>query len=192
MLFCALVLTSRPHADLALFSLERIKTATALGGGVAVLRNSQVSNKMKRLHQSLYDSQTQAEFLWKVIKAAFIRIVGTSPNLYAVIALSCRWLGFNFDRVVSTSTRTFSSKSRYTLIERIRRRPSLALLKTLEVKIRSYRHTESSQQTKIEQCKMMSLLHCCSVLNWPQAEATHSWWLAPIMVPAPDKTSLRL
>jgi hypothetical protein len=110
MLFCALVLTSRPHADLALFSLERIKTATALGGGVAVLRNSQVSNKMKRLHQSLYDSQTQAEFLWKVIKAAFIRIVGTSPNLYAVIALSCRWLGFNFDRVVSTSTRTFSSE----------------------------------------------------------------------------------
>lgn len=185
--------TSRPHADLTLFSFGTIKTATALGGGVAVLRSSQLSTKMKRLHQSLYESQTQTEFFWKVIKAVLIRIVATSPNLYAVIALSCRCLRFDFDHVVSSSVRNFSSKQQDVQIGRIRRRPSLALLKMLEIRIRSYRQTESSLQTKIEQCeKMMSLLHISPVVKWPKAVATHSWWLAPIMVPTPDKTSLRL
>jgi dTDP-4-amino-4,6-dideoxygalactose transaminase/nucleoside-diphosphate-sugar epimerase/acyl-CoA-binding protein len=186
--------TTRPYADLALFSFGTIKTATALGSGVAVLRGPQLSIKMKRLHQSLYEPQTQAEFFWKVLKNAFIRLIADFPILCALILVACRWLGLDFDRLVSTSTRSFlASQQDNTPIRLIRRRPSLALLKTLKMKLRISKQIASSQKTKIQRCeKMMAMLQDCSALRWPKPVEKHSWWLAPILVTSPKETSRRL
>jgi dTDP-4-amino-4,6-dideoxygalactose transaminase len=46
-----------PHADVSFFSFGLIKTATALGGGVAVFRDESVVQSMDRLHFSLYRQQ---------------------------------------------------------------------------------------------------------------------------------------
>ena len=185
------------HADLSLYSFGPIKTATALGGGVAVLRDGEVCNKMNRLHQSLYSHQTRAEFLWKVLQAVFVQFVAGSPSLYAIFLLSCRWLGLDFHFVVSMSTRSFALLKMHnesgTLIQLIRRRPSLGLLKTLRMRLLRSEHVESIITAKIQRCEtLMEKLQDHSALSWPKTAATHCWWLAPIMVKSPDDTSRRL
>ena len=188
--------TCRSHTDLSLYSFGPIKTATALGGGVAVLRDDEVCTKMNRLHRSLYTHQTQSEFLWNVLKAALVQFVAGSPSLYAILLLSCRWLGLNFHRIVSTSTRNFSLTKRAnsaTLMQSIRRRPSLGLLKTLRMRLRRSKLVESCTTAKMQRCEsFMVKLRDYSALRWPKAATTHCWWLAPIMVQSPDDASRRL
>lgn len=188
--------TCRSHADLALYSFGPMKTATALGGGVAVVRDGAVSTKMNRLHQSLYEPQAQVDFLWNVFKAVVVQFIARSPSLYAMVYTSCRCLGLDFDRVVSMSTRNFSltqTRNPASLIQSIRRRPSLGLLKSLLMRLKGSKNGESFIRARIQRCEnMMVKLQEYPVLRWPKAAATHCWWLAPIVVESPDDTSRRL
>jgi perosamine synthetase len=67
-----------PHADVSFFSFGLIKTATALGGGVAVFRDESVVQSMERLHFSLYRQQSTQEYLIKVIKSTVLYMIAES------------------------------------------------------------------------------------------------------------------
>ena len=54
-----------PEAHVCFFSFGTIKTATALGGGIAILRNVTIAETMNRMHYSLYKQQTAARLSWQ-------------------------------------------------------------------------------------------------------------------------------
>lgn len=123
--------TGSPYADLTFVSFGLIKTATALGGGIAILKDHQqstssssspvrvVSNQeknsstaatdMRRLQQHHYLQQSSYEyFSGKVMQAILIQVFSQNPILYGWLAyLIVQWGGYEaFDRMVTKNVRS--------------------------------------------------------------------------------------
>ena len=102
------------YTDASFFSFGTIKTATALGGGIAVLRHNVLrdeADKMNRMHHSLYTQQTAAEYLCKVLWCFAVRILADCPLLFGMLCAFMSCMGLDFDATVSLSTRSFALRN---------------------------------------------------------------------------------
>jgi 1-acyl-sn-glycerol-3-phosphate acyltransferase len=96
-----------PHADVCFYSFGLIKAASALGGGIALIRNAATNDdsdstiprnmelfeSMERFHTLHYQMQTNSEFIKKILKALFLRALADAPLLYGLL---CACYGFMF------------------------------------------------------------------------------------------------
>ncbi len=115
-----------PASDFAAFSFGPIKTATALGGALAIVRDSQTLSRMREI-QSTYPAQSRLRFGKRIARYAVLKALGTRL-CYRVLTLICRVLGHDIDRVVGSSARNFPSGQ---LITHLRQKPSPPLLALL-------------------------------------------------------------
>lgn len=116
-----------PEADLALFSFGLIKTATAIQGGVLRVREAGIRERMRTL-QAAWPLQSRADFLRRVLKAAGLHAL-SHPRVFALFARACARSGRDLDELLHAATRGFPGPA---FLERLRRRPSAALLALLE------------------------------------------------------------
>ena len=76
--FCGFDRLGDPRSDIVLFSFGPIKFFTALGGGVAKVRDRSVLEKMALLHES-YPVQSSEIYLQKLLKCAVIFLLLDVP-----------------------------------------------------------------------------------------------------------------
>jgi alkyldihydroxyacetonephosphate synthase len=165
-----------PQADLRFFSFGPIKTATALGGGIAVFRDTATCQQVERLQYSLYHrQQTQREYLGRVLVAWILNFIASSPIRVGLLSYACQVVGVDFDTLVTSAVRGFRitnsaslSKSLGTngngdcwapeLIRQVRRRPSAALLSVLKRRLEQSCRLAPSLPGRINRCKYFRTL----------------------------------
>jgi perosamine synthetase len=128
---------SRSHA--ALFSFGSIKTAPALGGAIAYVRDPQMLERM-RLAQGLWPRQIRAEYTRRVIRFAGLLALG-QPFVYELFVRAGRRFGLDVDALVNRSVHALkppSSEDRDEFGEWLRRRPSAPLLALLRRRLKTF------------------------------------------------------
>lgn len=191
-----------PHADVCFFSFGLIKTATALGGGVAVVRDESVVQAMNRLHFSLYRQQATREYLVKVIKSMILYMIADSLLLYTLIARLSSMLGLDLDAIVTPLLRSFkatndgNSEGANRLRRQLRRRPSPALLSVLHRRFRQSVPLVQSVARRVDRCRFMTQAlrkeAPDAIIPVVQKGAKSTFWLYPILSLEPNVTCRNL
>jgi perosamine synthetase len=119
--------TGHPAADVSLYSFGPIKTATALGGGIARVCDRRLLTRMREIHTG-WLVQSHCTFVARAIKYAALKAASSRP-LYTALLTACRLAGRDHDRIVNGSVRGFSNRD---FFARIRQRPSAPLLSLLK------------------------------------------------------------
>lgn len=96
-------------ADLTLFSFGTIKRSTALGGGVAFVRPSELRKKMLAV-QSEYPPANVSRYRKKALKITLLKFF-CQPFMYAYLVSLIKLLGGNPERVLRDSVRGFKEAS---------------------------------------------------------------------------------
>lgn len=124
--------------------------------------------------------------------------------MYGILFALFSWIGLNFDAIVSSSTRSFSTATRgverrssdASYMEQLRKRPSTALLSVLAQRLQQSQTSVSSVKSRIERCKYMRdmLEKRAPSVTLPVAlyDSANSFWLFPIQVNEPDAVSRKL
>jgi perosamine synthetase len=167
--------TGHPDSDLVLFSFGPIKHATALGGGIALVRDPSVRDRMRAIHQG-WPEQPRKEFLRRVVKYAGLHALSMWPT-YTVIARAARAMSLDVDGLTNRLTRGFSGPD---FFRSIRRRPSAPLLETLKRRL-----GQGVGRFRTHEVRVRALLKASGVHSLcPGASAVpHTFWLVPIVAP---------
>ena len=131
---CAQSLGASPRggdrlADVSMFSLGPIKTATALGGAVLRVGDPELLGRMRAL-QSAWPTQRRSAYAARVARFAGLAVVAR-PVVYGTLARLV-----DLDRLVAGSVRGFPGADGE-LFERLRARPSGPLLATMARRLRT-------------------------------------------------------
>ena len=181
-------LDSSPYVDVNFWSLGFIKTSTALGGGVALVRNQMIGESMRRLQASRYEQQSAGWYLWRICKALVLKAIADQPVVYGLIATACTRIGGNFDDFVSWLLRGFGNGEHW--LRQIRYRPSSAMLAVMHRRLMQTRHkVANSVAERRRRCEQLhQVLAGSSNVVTPvfRNNPNHAYWLYPILVDDPD------
>jgi dTDP-4-amino-4,6-dideoxygalactose transaminase len=165
--------TGHPDADLTLFSFGPIKTATALGGGLARVADGSVLARMREL-AARQPVQPTREYLAKCIKYGLLA-AATTPVAFGLLVRLLATVGPGHDVLLHRLTRGFAGPE---FFRRIRRRPSTALLRVLERRLGQGDAPLRRRQEPAE--RLLAGLHG---LDLPAAHVRpHAHWLVPVAV----------
>jgi len=162
------------EADVSMFSLGPIKTATALGGGLFRVKDESLLNRM-RSRQAEYPVQSRWFFLKRVLFYCLLKWLG-GRIVFGLFVRACRLFGRDFDEVVNGSIRNFPEED---FFMSLREQPSLPLLRLIARRITQYDNRDLDRRSARGHL-LASLLPSG---NCPGASATpHSYWIFPLQV----------
>jgi dTDP-4-amino-4,6-dideoxygalactose transaminase len=122
-----------PHVDVALHSFGTIKTATCLGGGVLLVRDAELRGRMRDL-QERWPVQAGRTYVGKLVAGAAMLALG-HPRVYPSAVRLMDAVAGDYDGVVRVLSRSFPDDD---LLDRLRRRPSAALLALMAHRLHTY------------------------------------------------------
>ena len=122
-----------PHADVAMYSFGTIKTASCFGGGVLLVRDPRLRDRM-RTRQQAWPRQTRRAYAAKLVTGLALLALA-SPRVYPVFVRVADVLSGDHDRLVRRLSRGYRDAD---LLRQLRRRPSAALLAMLDRRLRRY------------------------------------------------------
>jgi len=164
------------QADVSLFSFGPIKTCTALGGGVAIVGDETLAQKMREISDR-YLVKGDRWYRQRLLKYCALKAI-SNPYLYHALVQLIRGLGKDVDGAIGSSARGFRSGE---LIPQLRHKPPQLLLKVLAHRLK----TCPNYQTRITRAKSI-LSQLDRPITWPGYRADqHSFWLVPIQTPSP-------
>jgi len=161
-----------PQSDIAMFSFGPIKTTTALGGAVVRVKSPALHERMAALFAT-DPIQSRTSFMRRVFRFAVLKMI-SGKWFAAWTQFVVKQLGGDFDRLINSAVRGFSSAN---LLAQLRRQPSVPLLRLLERRWRFYDFRRIAD--RIQMGKYFD-----SCLGLQHAES-HSYWIYPIFVPDP-------
>jgi perosamine synthetase len=174
--------TGDPLADVSLFSFGSLKTATALGGSLATVRDAALLIRM-RLIQARWPVQSRRSHLVRIAQmAAFVAL--TRPMPYALVERLCKLTGADFDRAVNSSARAFPAGPAADLVTRLERRPSAPLLQLLAHRIRHFDHRRLAARAQAGE-RLAATLPRGLHVGGSALDRTH--WLFPVTASDPDR-----
>lgn len=183
--FSGLAYRGHPEADVSLFSFGPIKTATALGGALLLVRDLELLSRMRE-RQSQYPVQPASVYFRRLLKYAWLMALSARPS-YGLFVRFCRALGSDHDRWINRSTRAFSGPD---FFECIRQQPSSPILALLERRLRQF-DTRVLARRKETGDTLARLLD--GAVTCPGASlSSHHFWLFPVVVENPAKVMLVL
>jgi len=165
-------------ADVSMFSFGPIKTATALAGGVLRVPDEDLLGAMRSAQAALPLASTRA-FALRCMKYAGLKALSTAP-LYTLFALACRLPGRELDDVVGSLTRGFGGTS---LFEKIRRRPSRALLALLHRRLALFDEQRLRRREQLGATLAEGLPETLGQLG--RAAPAHTHWVFPVVAADP-------
>jgi dTDP-4-amino-4,6-dideoxygalactose transaminase len=122
-------LAGHPDADVSLYSFGTIKTATALGGALARVRDPALRARMRALHAS-HRVQPVARYARKL--ATFVALhPPRGGHGYALFTGACELAGRDYDALVMRAARGFSASTARELLGALRERPCAPLVELL-------------------------------------------------------------
>ena len=176
--------TGHPNADLSLFSFGPMKTATALGGALARVRDPDTCAAMKRI--SAQDSiQPTGEFLRRVLLYGGLK-AASHPRAYGVVMAVADALGADASQWIHSVTRNVANDA---FIASIRRRPCAALLGLLE---RRLGQGTSTVSRRVEPGGTLTAALGPDVEVPARAADPHGYWMFPVLARNPEALSASL
>lgn len=199
------------YANVHYFSFGMIKTATALGGGICVMNErlgdsvKVLGDTMKRIQHTMHGQQSRKEYFVKVLKALLLQFFSKCPTVLGILIYLLGLLHINYDQVVTSSVKGFPTKCdngalsktklqrAQTLVKRLRKSPSPALLSLLYRRLRRSETTSKIIARRKERCQTMysCLKQKISTIEFPggNESSNHLYWLCPFLVENPSDTS---
>jgi dTDP-4-amino-4,6-dideoxygalactose transaminase len=167
-------------ADVSLFSFGPIKTATALGGAIARVRDPRLLERMRDIHAG-WPVQKRSDFLARVVKYAGLKAASSRPA-YQALARGCRMVGQDHDRLVNGSVRAFAGGD---FFARIRQQPSAPLLSLLKRRLMRF----DEQQVAIRARRADQIMGDGRGTSLFPGSACdpHAHWLLPIWTADPRR-----
>lgn len=165
-------------ADVSLYSFGPIKTATALGGAVALVRDAELRQRMQQV-AAAWPMQPQGDYAARIAKIAWLKLLSRP----ALLSLLVGWLeatGRDGDAFVGHSARGFPDQQ---LFEHLRQQPCSPLKRLIAwrldhfdpaaVDLRATRGWQLSQAIQ----PVAYAAGCDS--------ASHTWWVFPVVCKHP-------
>jgi len=169
-----------PLADVSMFSFGPIKTATALAGGVLLVRDRAILEGM-RARQAAQPVQSRRNYSKRILKYAGL-VALTKRPCYATFVKALEVLGKDHDQVIQGTVRGFAGGD---FFEKIRHRPNAALLALLARKLES----RSSWRVDGRVARGERLVR---LLAEAGGRPFHSFWVFTILVDDPDRVVAEL
>lgn len=166
-------------SDAVLFSFGTIKTATAAGGALLILRDPQQLAALAQ-RQALQPVQPGLTFLRKLLKVAALKALSCRLP-YTLFTALCRALGVSHDAVISGAVRGFPGSE---LLRQLRRQPSAALLSLLTRRLRDDQPARLAARKAAAEALLAHLPAGCRVCH---AAPFHSHWVLPVRSRDPDR-----
>lgn len=167
-------LSLSPGADVALYSFGPIKTATALGGAVALFRDRDLARRVQARLLAL-QPLSDGWFIRRVAKYAMLKLF-SGRTLYGAMFALIMAAGRDPDALVGGLARGFAGRE--DLRARIRRAPPPRLLALLERRLRYWTPSPTAEA---------AVAWAARGLNAPGGDAPGRWWVLPVLHDAPDK-----
>jgi len=167
-----------PESDVTLTSFGPIKSASALGGAIAKVRDPDLRVRL-RARQAGYPVQGRWWFTKRVMRFALVRAL-MYPLPFSLFRRFCLMLGRSHDDVFSQSIRGFGDDR---LFWKIRHQPAYPLLALMARRIRRYGPCDIDRRVEVAVWadELMS-----SVRRPGRQAECHSHWVFPVFVPDPD------
>ena len=162
-------------SDISLFSFGSIKTATAFGGAMCRLRDSDQRKSMYDILCS-YKPQPVGYFAKRTLKYGCIMVL-THRWTYGLFVWICRLLNVDFDEFIVSAIRGFKGDN---LIQLLRQQPALPQLTLLQRRLRHYRRAHLDGR-----CHAGNHLNHqlpASLRSAGFHNPHHTWWLFPVLV----------
>ena len=174
------------RSDAALFSFGSIKTAPALGGAVAYIREPTVRTRMRRA-QEPWPAQRRRDYALRVLRFVGLLALGR-PFVYELFVRAGRRAGLDVDALVNRSVHALKPPSSAEADEFgvwLRRRPSAPLLALLRRRLTTFDHDRlrrrSARGEQAAEAIPRSLFHPGRAAQ----ERTH--WVFPVAFRAPSR-----
>jgi len=172
-------------ADVVLFSFGTIKTATALGGGVAFVSDGDVRESMRVLRRA-DPLQSRCAHALRVVKAVLLKGL-SAPPVYGALVRVLRFLGVPHDRLLRAAVRGFAGRD---LLAAVRRRPSAPLLALLRRRIMTYPAGRLERRARLGEALAERLAGHVELPG--RAAPVRSHWVFPVLSPEPERIVRRL
>ena len=177
--------SGHPDSDAVLFSFGPIKTATALGGGLLRVQNSELATRIAGI-QAAYPIQSRWSVAARLLRYSVLKGL-SHPWPYAWITRGCRMARVNQDDFVSGAARNFPPDR---LFERLRQQPAMPLVRLLLRRLATYdRQRIADRRARGE--ALRARLHPSFALSRDGA-VDNTYWVFPILVDDPVATVQRL
>ncbi|PSB57287.1 DegT/DnrJ/EryC1/StrS family aminotransferase [Chamaesiphon polymorphus] len=174
-----------PDADLSLFSFGPIKSCTALGGAVTLVRDKDLAQKMQNI-ESHYPLKSELWFANRTLKYLCLKFLSI-PQIFGILLACLKCLNIDLDSSIGSLTRGFSSGD---IQSQLRYRPPTGMLRLLQ---RRFEYLDLSRFDRRQQAarNFLNLLDRSNL--HPGNKATqHSYWVVPIMTENPQLLMHRL
>jgi dTDP-4-amino-4,6-dideoxygalactose transaminase len=172
-----------PQADVSFFSFGAIKSSTALGGAVTLVRDKILAEKILGLQQQ-YPQKSELWFFLRVLKYLGLKTLSI-PWIYCHLLNIIKILGKDLDSTINSTTRGFSKGD---LLTKIRYRPPHRLIWLLAHQLSQCEGFAARVETAQ---KFLNLLKTNIIVPGVKAEY-NSFWLMPILADKPELLLLEL
>lgn len=176
--------TGHPQADLSLFSFGPMKTATALGGALASVRDPGICALMKRIH-ARDGVQPTGEYLRRVLFYGVLK-AASHPRAFGIVIAMADALGADASRWIHGLTRNVDNDA---FIASIRRRPCAALLGLLD---RRLGHGTAPVARRVDAGRALTAALGPDVDVPGRAADPHGYWMFPVLARDPEALSRAL
>jgi dTDP-4-amino-4,6-dideoxygalactose transaminase len=178
--------TGDPRTDAALFSFGSIKTAPALGGAIAYVRDPGLRERMRE-EQEHWPAQGRKEYALRVVRFAGLLVLGR-PFVYELFVRAGSRAGLDVDGLVNRSVHALkppSSDDRDEFGEWLRRWPSAPLLALLRRRLKKFDAKRLARRAERGEAAARSLPR--SVFHPGRAAGERTHWVFPVAVQDPKQ-----
>lgn len=179
-LFTGKQFSGHAAADLTMFSFGPIKTATALAGGLLLVRDEKLVERMKS-HQDSYPTQSRLGYLKKSIEYSLIKLISCRPFFGPLIGF-LRFFKVDYDRKLNRLSRGFLGAN---FFEKLRKKPNAALAQTMLRRIRKF--DDVLLRRRIERGDRLSQMLDKTVRSPGAISGQHFYWVFPVLVRNPRR-----
>lgn len=166
-------------ADAVMFSFGMIKTNTALGGGVLIIKNErEYTEVLKR--QRTYQVQERKIFIKKLFIALTIQLLSIRA-LYSLFYKALEFIGKHPDETLSGFTRGFSGGD---LLKKIRTQPCRPLILMIQRKIKRFNTGSLDLRSAYGKEILENIPESMKVGD---LSPLHTFWVLPIEAQDPDR-----
>ncbi|WP_425218279.1 aminotransferase class V-fold PLP-dependent enzyme [Tumidithrix helvetica] len=166
------------NADISLFSFGPIKSCTALGGAVMLVRDKALAKSIQAIEQT-YPSKSEGWFFVRLCKYLGLKFLSI-PEIFGLLIGCLQRFQKDPDSLINSLTRGFPKGD---ILAQLRYRPPNRMLGLLQNRLQ---HLDSSHFDKREHYarEFLSLLGD-RIFPLGSKAAQHSYWLVPIMIDDP-------
>jgi perosamine synthetase len=172
------------RADVTLFSFGMIKTSSAAGGAILVIRNPGLLARLRRL-QRTWPVQSRLSYAGRLLKIAALLLLG-QPTVYKLFFRACARLGLDPDLLINAVSRSApkaGGAAQAGLLDQLSRRPSPALIALLGRRLRSFDGDRVRRRAALGERVAAAMPG--SVCHPGSRSRGRTHWLFPVQVPDP-------